>query len=196
VAHQTLLLLLFLAAADETFGKVDPLAVQQVQRVAAGLAAAGNGHDSGPLGRVPGGAMQLGAGGISSYDGGIHGDSHGGYQERSHHSSGRRGGGGMAYMEVEQPITGGGGRRQHRRQPQFAPGPNAGKGIPGKICAECGATQTPQWREGPLGASGLHVQGGGWFAKGGKHGLLGVGSSNGGGDWELTREQRGFGNAH
>lgn len=25
------------------------------------------------------------------------------------------------------------------------------RGIPGKVCCECGATQTPQWREGPLG---------------------------------------------
>lgn len=24
-------------------------------------------------------------------------------------------------------------------------------GIPGKVCCECGATQTPQWREGPKG---------------------------------------------
>ena len=132
--------------------------MQQVQRVAAGLAA-GNGYDSGPLGRVPGGVMQLGAGGLPLYEGGIHGDSHGGYQERSHHSGGRRGGGGMIYMEVEQPVGGhggGGGRRQQRRQPQFAPGPNAGKGIPGKICAECGAMQTPQWREGPLGTLALN----------------------------------------
>jgi hypothetical protein len=25
------------------------------------------------------------------------------------------------------------------------------RGIPGKVCCECGATQTPQWREGPQG---------------------------------------------
>lgn len=25
------------------------------------------------------------------------------------------------------------------------------RGVPGKVCCECGATQTPQWREGPLG---------------------------------------------
>jgi hypothetical protein len=27
------------------------------------------------------------------------------------------------------------------------------RGIPGKVCCECGATQTPQWREGPQGES-------------------------------------------
>jgi hypothetical protein len=34
-------------------------------------------------------------------------------------------------------------------------------GIPGKVCCECGATQTPQWREGPKGtAKGLLRHGG------------------------------------
>ena len=27
----------------------------------------------------------------------------------------------------------------------------ASGGTPGKVCVECGATQTPQWREGPAG---------------------------------------------
>lgn len=30
-------------------------------------------------------------------------------------------------------------------------GSSGPRGIPGKVCCECGATQTPQWREGPLG---------------------------------------------
>jgi hypothetical protein len=32
-----------------------------------------------------------------------------------------------------------------------AAGSNGIRGIPGKVCCECGATQTPQWREGPQG---------------------------------------------
>lgn len=34
-----------------------------------------------------------------------------------------------------------------------AGGGNVSRGVPGKVCCECGATQTPQWREGPMGES-------------------------------------------
>ncbi|WIA14550.1 hypothetical protein OEZ85_003067 [Tetradesmus obliquus] len=36
-----------------------------------------------------------------------------------------------------------------------AAGGNGIRGIPGKVCCECGATQTPQWREGPQGPKTL-----------------------------------------
>ena len=42
---------------------------------------------------------------------------------------------------------GGGGSSGRKQQPQH-------KG-PGKQCVECGATQTPQWREGPAGPKTL-----------------------------------------
>ncbi|KAF6265750.1 hypothetical protein COO60DRAFT_1623835 [Scenedesmus sp. NREL 46B-D3] len=57
----------------------------------------------------------------------------------------RRGGAGVARVAAAAAAVG----------PAAAGGSSGGRGIPGKVCCECGATQTPQWREGPQGPKTL-----------------------------------------
>ncbi len=54
-------------------------------------------------------------------------------------SGGRSGSGGVASAGSSPP-------------PGCVIGSTGIRGVPGKVCCECGATQTPQWREGPQGA--------------------------------------------
>lgn len=48
-------------------------------------------------------------------------------------------------------VSGSGRSRRMVPQPRPPPAPPSIRGVPGKVCAECAATQTPQWREGPTG---------------------------------------------
>lgn len=77
-----------------------------------------------------------------------------------------RGGGGSRSRRAS--ATGGGGARSAAAANAAAGGGGGGgsgglitgsrAGIPGKVCCECSATQTPQWREGPKGKEALkHV---------------------------------------
>ncbi|KAI8470082.1 MAG: hypothetical protein J3K34DRAFT_521647 [Monoraphidium minutum] len=50
---------------------------------------------------------------------------------------------------------GGGGGAKARPAGGGGGGGGGARGVPGKVCFECGATQTPQWREGPVGPKTL-----------------------------------------